>query len=56
MRGLPDFASRMQANLLEYLPGKPFSRDNYASLQIDSTCRGTAHEPTAMEDIVPAYI
>lgn len=54
--GLPDFASRMQANMLEYVPGKPFSRDNYASLQIDSTCPGSDHEPTAMEDIVPTYI
>lgn len=32
------FASALQANVLEYFPGKPFSRDNYRSLKIDSVC------------------
>lgn len=63
--GLPDPLARMQAAVMEYLPGKPFSRDNYLSLQIDSTC--SAHDsepgfaalgitPVAMEQIVPGYL
>jgi len=35
---LPDFAARWQAALLERVPGKPFSRDNYLSLQLASLC------------------
>jgi uncharacterized protein YbjT (DUF2867 family) len=35
---LPDFAARWQAALLEWVPGKPFSRDNYRSLQRPSLC------------------
>ena len=36
--GLPDSLSRMQAWVMEYVPGKPFSRDNYQSLSVASTC------------------
>jgi len=36
--GLPDWAARLQAALLERVPGKPFSRDNYRSLQLPSVC------------------
>ena len=35
--GLPDALSRMQATLMGFVPGKPFSSDNYRSLQIDNT-------------------
>jgi len=35
---LPDWAARLQAALLQYLPGKPFTPDNYLSLQTDSVC------------------
>lgn len=55
--GLPDWASRLQANLLEYAPGKPFSRDNYRSLQRDSVCpEGAPHCPTSLEAIAPSYL
>lgn len=37
--GLPDWASRMQASVLQYFPGKPFTRDNYLSLGTPSVCR-----------------
>jgi NADH dehydrogenase len=37
--GLPDAASRFQARLLEYVPGQPFTMDNYLSMQVDSICR-----------------
>lgn len=53
--------SKLQAALLEFFPGKPFSLDNYRSLQIDSVCRGAfpgifGIAPMTMEDIVPGYI
>ncbi len=35
--GLPDALSRLQATLMGFVPGKPFSSDNYRSLQIDNT-------------------
>lgn len=61
--GLSDTISRLQATLLEYVPGKPLSLDNYRSLTIDSVCRGenalrTAFgiEPVAMEEIVTGYL
>ena len=57
-------ASALQANLLEYAPGKPFSRDNYRSLQMDSVCPEGDRvlrevfgiEPAALEAIVPRYL
>jgi uncharacterized protein YbjT (DUF2867 family) len=36
--GLPDFAARMQALAMDFVPGRPFSSDNYRSLTIDSVC------------------
>ena len=36
--GLPDFAARIQALLMDFVPGRPFSSDNYRSLTIDSVC------------------
>jgi uncharacterized protein YbjT (DUF2867 family) len=61
---LGKFSSRLQANLLEYMPGKPFSRDNYRSLQMPSTCKKGDNalrevfgiEPTALEVEVPRYL
>jgi len=35
---LPDWAARLQAALLQHVPGKPFTPDNYLSLQTDSVC------------------
>ena len=34
--GLPDWLARLQALSMEYLPGKPFSLDNYRSLSVPS--------------------
>jgi len=53
---LPDRLARWQANLLEFVPGKPFSRDNYASLRVDSVCPEGATCPTPIEAVVPHYI
>jgi uncharacterized protein YbjT (DUF2867 family) len=36
--GLPDFAARTQALVMDFVPGRPFSSDNYRSLTIDSVC------------------
>lgn len=37
--GLPDWASRLQAAILQYFPGKPFTPDNYQSLRTASVCQ-----------------
>ncbi len=58
--GLPNWASKLQANILEYVPGKPFSLDNYLSLQKDSICaelpQGHGRCTTSLESIVPSYL
>jgi len=54
--GLPNSISKMEASIFEYLPGKPFSLDNYNSLKIDSVCRRGPRETTSIESIVPGYI
>jgi NADH dehydrogenase len=59
--GLGDGLSRLQARVLGLLPGKPFSYDNYLSLQTDSVCSENALvslgiAPTDIESIVPSYL
>ena len=36
--GLPNILGRMQAFFLNFVPGRPFSSDNYKSLKVDSVC------------------
>lgn len=55
--------SRLQAEVFEWVPGKPFSRDNFRSASIDSVCRGDHPSlkslgivPTPAEAIVPQYL
>jgi len=54
--------SKLQANIFEYCPGKPFSRDNLRSASEDSVCRdenGLAQlgiHPTAIGEVVPTYL
>ncbi len=36
---LPDWAARFQAAILQYVPGKPFTPDNYDSLRTPSVCQ-----------------
>jgi len=57
---LPGWASRLQALLLEWVPGKPLSRDNLDSMRADSVCGG-APAPfglryAAVEDVAPHYL
>jgi NADH dehydrogenase len=53
---LPDLISKMQAYILEWFPGKPFSVDNYKSLQLDSVCPQGESEPTSLDMVVPSYL
>lgn len=58
---LGDALSRLQARILEWVPGQPFSRDNYLSLQVDSVCDENGFsefgiQPTSLECVVPTYI
>ena len=53
--------SWMQAAVLNFVPGKPFSLDNYRSLKIDSVCSGGfpkdfGIKPRSLESVVPTYL
>jgi len=53
--------SRLQAHLLELLPGKLMTRDNLASMSLDNVCDRPypallGGPPTALEAVVPAYL
>ena len=59
--GLNDALSYLQAATLEFVPGKPFSLDNYRSLKVDSVCEKGfpavfGITPTSLEQVAPAYL
>ena len=54
--GLPDIISQVQALILEWVPGKPFSIDNFQSLQVDSICTDGPTQSTTIESVVPYYL
>ncbi len=54
--GLPDWASRLQARLLQHVPGTPFTLDNYLSMTVPSVCRRGLRMTTSMESVVPQYL
>ena len=59
--GLPKWLSRIQALFMDFVPGKPFSSDNYRSLQLDSISRNNALldlgiKPSSIKSIVPGYL
>jgi uncharacterized protein YbjT (DUF2867 family) len=57
--GLPDRVSYMQAWMLEHLPGKLMTRDNYRSMQVPNTCEAPFPfhlQPQALEAVAPAYL
>ena len=58
---LPRTVSRVQAAVMDFVPGKPFSTDNFLSATLDSTCDrdGLAElglERTAMRSVLPRYL
>jgi len=59
--GLPGPLSALMAAVMDYVPGKPFSRDNYQSLKTDNTSdnSGFAYfgiEPRSIDFVVPDYL
>ncbi len=59
--GLPDFAARLQGRIMGWLPGKPFTLDNYYSLKKDSVCGQSALvkmgvAPSSVEAMAPLYL
>lgn len=59
--GLNDALSYLQAVTLEFVPGKPFSLDNYRSLKVDSVCEQGfpavfGITPASLEQIAPTYL
>jgi uncharacterized protein YbjT (DUF2867 family) len=58
---LPDVIAQIQAVLMDFFPGKPFSYDNYKSLTIDSVCsqNGCASlgiQPARMHGVIAGYL
>jgi len=58
---LPDVIARLQGVVMGWLPGAPFSLDNYRSLTVDSVCseNGCARlgiQPQSMLAVVPTYL
>lgn len=59
--GLPDSLSRLQAAIMDFVPGKPFSTDNYRSLSVHSLCDQNGFEqlgitPRSLQAILPRYL
>jgi len=58
---LPDFVAALQGTFMGMLPGKPFTRDNYRSLTIDSVCKQNGFatlgiQPVRMEAAISGYL
>lgn len=58
---LPDPIGRAQAFVMDFVPGKPFSTDNFRSLTVDNVCRDNGFtrlgiHPTPLRTIAPTYI
>ena len=59
--GLPDTLGRLQGLTFDFVPGKPFSSDNFKSLLIDSVCTHNAFEelgidPWPMSELAPTWL
>ena len=53
---LSNFLSKTQATIMEFVPGKPFSVDNYNSCKRDSFCESDYNFYSDLETIIPTYI
>ena len=59
--GLPDSLARLQGRLMDFVPGKPFSTDNYLSLTVNSICERNGLEyfgisPRSLDSVAPTYL
>lgn len=59
--GLGDSLSRLVARIMEFVPGKPMSVDNFRSTKVHSICDANGFaslgiDPTPMEAVVPRYL
>jgi NADH dehydrogenase len=57
--GLSDRMSYLQARIMELLPGSPFTRDNYRSMQVPNLCDGPfpfGIQPQSLEAVAPLYL
>ena len=59
--GLNDYLSKLQSRIMGRMPGRPFTYDNYLSMQIDSVCgeSGLAQlgiTPVGVETVAPLYL
>jgi uncharacterized protein YbjT (DUF2867 family) len=57
--GLGPALSRLQASVLEFMPGKPLTRDNLLSMQVDSVCGcdfPLPFRPASLETVAPEYL
>ena len=59
--GLPDRLSRLQGRIMQRMPGKPYTYDNYLSSQVDNVCSHNGLpdlgiHPTALEAVAPGYL
>ena len=53
---LSNFLSKTQATIMEFVPGKPFSVDNFNSCKRDSFCESDYNFYSDLETIIPTYI
>jgi NADH dehydrogenase len=58
---LPDSVGRAQAAIMDFIPGKPFSTDNFNSLSLDNVCHDPGMQrlgvqPTSLDTIAPTYL
>ncbi|NNF16611.1 MAG: complex I NDUFA9 subunit family protein [Gammaproteobacteria bacterium] len=59
--GVPDSLARMQAAFMDFVPGKPFSTDNFKSLTVHSICDKDGFsrldiKPEALTAVLPKYL
>ena len=58
--GLPDFATRMLASVLQYVPTQPLTPDNVKSMAVDNVSNAPfpsfAGRASALEDVAPSYL
>jgi uncharacterized protein YbjT (DUF2867 family) len=59
--GLPDVLGRLQALAFDFVPGKPFSSDNFKSLKVDSVCTDNGLvelgiDPWGLSQLAPTWL